>query len=133
MTILYDVVDIKTLESIDIINKVKLISEIIIIGKIHYYNKFIVLLEKNISNYISATEMLKLLPMDIDVELLEMILNSYKFEQGMHFFFNYAINNDNTAVREIIYDYFIDNYSHVMIDNMGLYSQLLDQTKCIMH
>ena len=63
--------------------------------------------------------------MNIDFELFEYILTNYKFTQGQHFFYNYAKYSEDMDIRELVYNYFIDNFSHVVVDNMAMYEELL--------
>ena len=125
MSILYELLSVEDLKELSEENKVELISEIILTGRYDYFQKFKSLFDKEVPLIISSNKILELIPMNIDVELFEYILNSYKFAQGQHFFYNYAKNSDDMRIREIVYNYFIDNYSHVVVDNMSMYEELL--------
>lgn len=125
MSILYELLSVEDLKELSEENKVELISEIILTGRYDYFQKFKSLFDKEVPLIISSNKILELIPMNIDVELFEYILNSYNFAQGQHFFYNYAKNSDDMRIREIVYNYFIDNYSHVVVDNMSMYEELL--------
>lgn len=127
MTVLYDVLTIKKLENLTESQKRQFISEIIICGKYEYFDKFKGIFDKDITEVIDSDEILKLLPMIIDSELLEFVLDNYEFKQGQYFFYNYALHNDNSKIKEIVYNYFVDNFSHIMIDKMAKYEALLEK------
>ena len=126
MSVLYKILTTDDLIALTIEQKMDFISEIIMTGSFEYFEKFIGVLDDNIYEYISSAEVLELLPMKIDPQLLSFIIDNYEFEQGQHFFYNYAYHNDNLEIKRIVYDYFVENYSHIMLDNMGKYESLLE-------
>ena len=126
MTILYEALLPKDLKELSEHQKIEFISELITFGKIEFFNKFKDIMDTNIFEFISPTEMLKILPMTIDPELLVLILDYYDFKQGQHFFYNYAIFNKNKKIKILVYEYFVENYSDVLIDNMKKYETMLE-------
>ena len=60
-------------------------------------------------------------------ELFEYILNTYRFKNGQQFFYNYAVHSDSVRIKELVYDYFIENFSHVVFDNMDMYEALIEK------
>lgn len=126
MSVLYDILSPKDLEHLSEDKKKEFLSEIITFGKIEYFEKFKNIMKCSIFEIISGTDILKVLPMVIDPELFKIILDSYDFEQGQHFFYNYATYNTNKKIKEMVYDYFVDNYSHVLFDKMEKYGELLE-------
>lgn len=126
MSILYDVLTVENLKFLSNEQRKEFISEIIITGNYEYFLKFKELLKKDITEIFTATQMLELIPISIDVELFDLVINSYTFPQGQHFFYNFALQSSDMRIREIVYNYFIDNYSHVMVDNMEMYENLIE-------
>ena len=126
MSVLYDILDPSDLKTLQNDKKKEFISEIITFGKLIYFEKFKTIIEQNVFEMISSIEMLTLLPMIIDPELFRIILDNYDFEQGQHFFYNYAKYNENPKIKEMVYDYFVDNFSHVLFDKMEMYERLIE-------
>jgi len=100
-------------------------------GKFEYFTKFIVD-RKNMIEFFDTIEILRILPVCIDVELFKLILNSYSFPQGKEFFYNFGFGNQDSAIRESIYEYFEDNHGDIMIDSMQQYERLLIQKKLVL-
>ena len=125
MSILYDILVVDDLKNIDDQQKLEFFYEIINTGNYDYFNKFKTLLSGELQDLIPANKVLELLPMIIDVKLFEFFLNHYEFKQGQHFFFNYAKNNKSIEIKKLVYDYFVDIFSHVIFDNMEMYEELL--------
>lgn len=124
MTILYDILDNKVLSGLSVENKKIFISEVILTGNFEYFKKFSVGL--NMTEVFNSDEILKLLPMNIDTDLLNYFLETFEFNQGMNFFYNYALFNDNNSIREVIYEYFVENYSDIIFEKMNMYSKLVE-------
>lgn len=101
------------------------IIEILITGKFYNYKKFIIDNGFSIVDFLNNVEVLRFLPFCIDVELIKIVLTSYEFPNGLQFFFNYGLTIPNKDVKAVIYEYFENNFSHIMFDNMQLYEKLL--------
>lgn len=102
------------------------LSEIIMTGQFEIYNKFILVPTIDLKLFFNSVDILKLLPMFSDVEIITHIMNTYEFENGLTFFYNYAMYNTSKEVKNVVYNYLVENYSHVILDNLQLYSKLID-------
>jgi hypothetical protein len=108
------------------LEKKELMFDIILNGKYIYFDKFKKIFDDDITKYITSDEMLIYLPTNADAAMIEYILKNYTFEQGQYFFYNYAINNENKEIKKLIYEYFVENHSDILIDNMSKYNDLIE-------
>ncbi len=127
MTVLYDILSVSDLEKLTNEEKLEFLTEIIITGKYSYFEKFKGIVGDGLSDVIPESRMLQILPVSIDDELFEYILNTYKFKNGQQFFYNYAVHSDSVRIKELVYDYFIENFSHLVFDNMDMYEALIEK------
>lgn len=127
MSILYELVSVNSMKDLSPQHKKDLISEIIMSGNWPRFMKFKEILDGDINDIITSDEILGLIPMLIDIELFQYILDRYDFKQGQQFFYNYALYNNNDVIKEMVYNYFVDNYSHIMIDKMEMYETLIEK------
>lgn len=125
MSILYEIIKPEILINESYEFKKTFLSEIISSGSIQYYNKFKPIIDQPLNEIYTSQEILIILTLHIDVELFELILSSFKFDNVIAFFFNYANHNDNLAIRESVYNYIVENHSDLIIDNMDMYEKLL--------
>ncbi len=125
----FELIDIEIVKSLSYENKKEFLSSVILTGKIAYYEKFFLSLGVDITDMFSSNEILMILPMNIDSELLELILNKFEFPNGQTFFYNYALYQHQLNNKIVIFNYFADNYSDVMIDNMQFYERLITPQK----
>ncbi len=126
MTKLYDIISVESLKKLSDLEKKELMFDIILNGKYIYFDKFKKIFDDEITKYITSDEMLIYLPTNADAEMIEYILKHYTFEQGQYFFYNYAINNENKEIKKLIYEYFVENHSDILIDNMSKYNDLIE-------
>lgn len=126
MSVLYDILTPTELEGLSEDKKKEFLSEIITFGKIKYFEKFRGIMKKDIFETLTSSEILTLLPMVIDAELFQLILDNYSFEQGQHFFYNYASYNENKNIKEMVYNYFVEHFSDVLFDKMAKYEALIE-------
>lgn len=127
MTMLYDIVSVDTIAQMTYEQKIDFMSEIILTGRYDYFHKFKDIFGSDIREHITSTHILEMLPMIIEPKFFEYIITNYEFEQGQHFFYNYAKHSESKVVRELVYNYFVDNYSYIMLDNMSKYEELLQK------
>lgn len=127
MTILYDILTPDDLSGFSPDKKIEFIHEIIVTGKYCYFEKFKNILPEEVSSLIPAETMLELLPINIDDKLFEYILNNYEFKNGQHFFYNFAMHSESMRIKELVYDYFVENFSHIIFDNIDMYEALIEK------
>ncbi len=127
MTVLYDILTASDLKEITAEQKKEFLSEIILMGKYCYFEKFKGIVDGDVTRIISEERILQLLPTNIDDALFAYILSNYKFKNGQQFFYNFAIHSNSVRIKELVYDYFVENFSHVMIDNMDMYEALIEK------
>ncbi len=125
MYLSYELLDLDCVDKMTDEIKKQFYSDVVSTGKIMFYEKFIVGSGLKLNEIFSYDEILKLLPISLDSDFLEIILKSFEFPQGDKFFYNYGLYHVDMDVKIVIYNYFVDNYSYLMVDNCGQYDRLL--------
>lgn len=126
MSYLYNIIDPKSLVSLSYEDKKIIIQELIMYGNYTLFDKFSIIFDKPIYDILTVDEILVVIPLNMDFLLFEYIIDNYTFENGHNFFYNYAILTDNFDIKTKVYEYFEDNHSDLILDNLKMYNKLIE-------
>lgn len=129
MDYVYELLSEEHLKKLPEENKKIFFSDVILSGKLKNYQKFLSIFDDDITTFFTSDDIKKLLPMNIDYELLEILLTTFKFPNSEVFFYNYSVFQPNPENKQLIYDFYVDNYSDVMVDNLKFYENMLTPQK----
>lgn len=127
MTVLYDILRVSDLNHLTTEQRKDFIAELVVGGNHQRFEKYRPLFEGEIESIFSEDKILELLPCNIDDSFFEYILSRYDFKNRQHFFYNYAYHSDSMQIKEMVYNYFVENFSHIIFDNMDMYDALIEK------